>query len=391
MKVAFIFSPQIVIRDINTSAGSERVFMEDLIFFRKRGYIVESYARIRYENNLNIHPLPHFDFLRKISSFFRSHQFILFGFLHNFTNCTINALYLLYLYSILRRFDIVIAHAFPESALLFPKKTIIVMGALWDLPLIWLFSKRYTNAYFAFSSKFLMQQHNSKYPTINFRQCVLYNAIDKQKFHVPYKYLLTHSNKIRLLFASAWVPEKGLHILLDALLALPFQIRNKFSLTIASPENFWFSGYKNAYLSYENTIKEKMRLFKNLKILGGVSHAKMPSVYLKHDFLLFPSTWGEPFGLVVLEAIACGLRVVGFNVGALPEILSLNNSILTHQKNKEGMISLLEDLIKIRNLKIHRKSLLTFKNRSMTNEFRFKNYMKIINCIHAKKSACCLA
>lgn len=47
----------------------------------------------------------------------------------------------------------------------------------------------------------------------------------------------------------------------------------------------------------------------------------------KQDFLgnakalLFPIDWPEPFGLVMIEAIACGTPVVAWNAGSVPEII----------------------------------------------------------------------
>ena len=37
--------------------------------------------------------------------------------------------------------------------------------------------------------------------------------------------------------------------------------------------------------------------------------------------LLFPIDWPEPFGLVMIEALACGTPVVAFDSGSVPEIV----------------------------------------------------------------------
>ena len=37
--------------------------------------------------------------------------------------------------------------------------------------------------------------------------------------------------------------------------------------------------------------------------------------------LLFPIDWPEPFGLVVIEAMACGTPVLAFRCGSVPEIV----------------------------------------------------------------------
>jgi glycosyltransferase involved in cell wall biosynthesis len=37
--------------------------------------------------------------------------------------------------------------------------------------------------------------------------------------------------------------------------------------------------------------------------------------------LLFPIAWREPFGLVMIEAMACGTPVIAYNNGSVPEVL----------------------------------------------------------------------
>jgi glycosyltransferase involved in cell wall biosynthesis len=54
----------------------------------------------------------------------------------------------------------------------------------------------------------------------------------------------------------------------------------------------------------------------------GALNDKQKNEYLgKAKALLFPIEWNEPFGIVMIEAMACGTPVIGFNTGSVHEVI----------------------------------------------------------------------
>lgn len=58
-----------------------------------------------------------------------------------------------------------------------------------------------------------------------------------------------------------------------------------------------------------------------VRFQGGVSRQDAVTLYRTHRALLFPLQWDEPFGLVPVEAAACGLPVLTLSRGAMPEVV----------------------------------------------------------------------
>lgn len=57
------------------------------------------------------------------------------------------------------------------------------------------------------------------------------------------------------------------------------------------------------------------------EVIENPSHAQKTDVLGRAAGLLFPVQWEEPFGLVMVEAMACGTPVLGLSKGAVPEVV----------------------------------------------------------------------
>ena len=77
---------------------------------------------------------------------------------------------------------------------------------------------------------------------------------------------------------------------------------------------------------WENKVRPMVAAHPGVEFIGEIDE------YEKADFLggaaalLFPIEWPEPFGLVMIEAMACGTPVIGYRRGSVPEIIEQNVS-----------------------------------------------------------------
>ena len=59
----------------------------------------------------------------------------------------------------------------------------------------------------------------------------------------------------------------------------------------------------------------------NVEFIGEINDAQKPAFLSGAHALIFPIDWPEPFGLVMIEAMACGTPVIAFNCGSVPEVM----------------------------------------------------------------------
>jgi glycosyltransferase involved in cell wall biosynthesis len=72
---------------------------------------------------------------------------------------------------------------------------------------------------------------------------------------------------------------------------------------------------------YFRTAIQPMIDGRNVELVGEINDADKPEFLSGAIALLVPIDWPEPFGLVMIEAMACGTPVIAFNRGSVPEIV----------------------------------------------------------------------
>ena len=92
-----------------------------------------------------------------------------------------------------------------------------------------------------------------------------------------------------------------------------------------------------------NKLKNELKL-QNVVFLGNRPHETLRKIYNIADVSIVPSR-REPFGLVALEAMACGTPVIGTNQGGIPDFLKEDVGILVEVENVEQLANAILDIL----------------------------------------------
>jgi glycosyltransferase involved in cell wall biosynthesis len=128
---------------------------------------------------------------------------------------------------------------------------------------------------------------------------------------------------------------------------------------------------------YDKIMKPLLDCGKQIIYIGESSSAQKKQWYRHARATLFPIQWGEPFGLVLLESMACGTPVLAFRKGAVPEIVVNGETGFTVDSLDEmiaavGHISLLDPAACRRHVQNH------FSTSSMAGKY-LELYQRTIN------------
>jgi heptosyltransferase-2 len=100
------------------------------------------------------------------------------------------------------------------------------------------------------------------------------------------------------------------------------------------------------YTSYLKSLVKTTGIEMKINFVDFVPREQLLHVYHDHDILIFPSVWDEPFGIVLLEAMSCGLAVVGTGTGGSSEILEGEvNAVVFPKENAEACAKQIKRLL----------------------------------------------
>ncbi|WIM09112.1 glycosyltransferase family 4 protein [Enhydrobacter sp.] len=72
---------------------------------------------------------------------------------------------------------------------------------------------------------------------------------------------------------------------------------------------------------WDEAIAPMVAAHPNVEFVGEINEHQKADFLGNARALLFPIDWPEPFGLVTIEAMACGTPVIAFRAGAVPEVV----------------------------------------------------------------------
>lgn len=217
---------------------------------------------------------------------------------------------------------VILSYNEPALAGWAPDRTIARFDWNTPLPRYWNWPgwlSRFQSARYLFPSEserqLFLQQHG-RIPPENV--LMLPNAVDLRLFQ-PRPLSAGSGTGQRVCFAGQWVPRKGIAELLDAWRIVKSTLPAA-ELHLAGGAALWKNTETTRNAEETASPVQQMEQQKLLHCVGAIPRSQMSDFWNSASIAVVPSLY-EPFGLVALEALACGVPVVASSVGGLREIV----------------------------------------------------------------------
>lgn len=149
-----------------------------------------------------------------------------------------------------------------------------------------------------------------------------------------------NKHEINLIFISPLYPEKGLHILLDAIQLI--KNKNKIKLNIYGKKELWSKGY------WEKII---FNLPANVNFYGTFEYNNLPLMFARSDISIVCPIMQDPSPRVVWESLAAGVPVVASRESGASDFIEHGvNGLLFTSGSSEELASCIDKLYDESNL-----------------------------------------
>jgi glycosyltransferase involved in cell wall biosynthesis len=218
---------------------------------------------------------------------------------------------------------LLVAYNEPALAGWAPARTIVRFDWMTPLPRYWnwpVWLSRFQTARYLFPSeserRVFLEQHG-RIPAQ--KTVVVPNAVDLQLFRPMNGTSQPPVEGLRVGFAGQWVPRKGITELLAAWRTVKSMLPAA-ELRLAGGPGLWKAAETPQQAGESAALVWEMQDQGLLVSAGAIPRARMPEFWNSVHVAVVPSLY-EPFGLVAIEALACGVPVVATTAGGLREIV----------------------------------------------------------------------
>lgn len=188
----------------------------------------------------------------------------------------------------------------------FTKKPILItMHGLSNAPHM----ARYFNLFKGLKNVFFVpisESQKKALPGLNYAN-VIYHGIDADK-----KYTFNETGGKNIIWTGRAVPDKGL----DTVLTVSRKTK-KLARVFPIIKEEYISWLHNEIIKKRDIINQIV----NIHIDFNLRRHDLITEYQHSKLFLFPLRWEEPFGLTVIEAMACGTPVIAYARGSMPELV----------------------------------------------------------------------
>ncbi len=202
-------------------------------------------------------------------------------------------------------------------------------------------------------SRFQTATIAARYPRVAASCRVLFNGVNPAQF-APWWQHLDRREQMRrqwslgdgpiVLYVGRLVEAKGVHLLIEAFQQAVGQSATPASLVIVGSHTF-SDPRQTLYIKRLHRLAQGWE--QRIRFIGHVSREQIQSYFSMSDVLVCPSVWNEPFGMVVVEAMASGVPVIAFDQGGPAEIIThgVDGWLVPPAESTQGLAAALAHLL----------------------------------------------